>query len=78
MPNRKISEVDPYDRKRVQILDRSYFLSIDVGVGDPVVFLHEKLESYLDQVLTLCAQTSHSVNVVNQLKTLSILRHQGD
>ena len=39
MPNRKISEVDPYDRKRVQILD-SHISYIDVGVGDPVVFLH--------------------------------------
>ena len=39
MPSREISEVDPYDRKRVQVLD-SEMSYLDVGVGDPVVFLH--------------------------------------
>ena len=39
MPSRKISEIDPYDRKRVQTLD-SEMSYLDVGVGDPVVFLH--------------------------------------
>lgn len=37
IPN--ISAVDPYDRKHVSILD-SEMSYIDVGVGDPVVFLH--------------------------------------
>ena len=37
--SRKISEVDPYDRKRVATLD-SEMSYVDVGVGDPVVFLH--------------------------------------
>ena len=39
MGSRKISEVDPYDRKRVATLD-SEMSYVDVGVGDPVVFLH--------------------------------------
>ena len=39
MPSREISEIDPYDRKRVQTLD-SEMSYLDVGVGDPVVFLH--------------------------------------
>ena len=39
MANRKISEVDPYDRKRVQVSD-SEISYIDAGSGDPVVFLH--------------------------------------
>lgn len=39
MPSRKIEEVDPYDRQRVQVLD-SEMSYIDVGVGDPVVLLH--------------------------------------
>lgn len=39
MPSRKISEIDPYDRTRVQVLD-SEISYIDVGAGDPVVFLH--------------------------------------
>ncbi len=39
MPNRKIAEVDTYDRKSVQVLD-SKISYIDVGSGDSVVFLH--------------------------------------
>ena len=35
----KILEVDPYDRKRVAVLD-SEMSYVDVGAGDPVVFLH--------------------------------------
>ena len=39
MPRHKISEIDPYDRKRVAVLD-SEMSYIDAGSGDPVVFLH--------------------------------------
>ncbi len=39
MPSRKIPEVDPHDRKRIQVLD-SEMSFVDVGTGDPVVFLH--------------------------------------
>ena len=39
MPSREISEIDPYERKRVQTLD-SEMSYLDVGAGDPVVFLH--------------------------------------
>ena len=39
MPSREISEVDLYERKRVQTLD-SEMSYLDVGAGDPVVFLH--------------------------------------
>ena len=39
MPRQKISEVDPYNRKRVAVLD-SEMSYVDAGSGDPVVFLH--------------------------------------
>ncbi len=39
MPSRKISENDPYERMRVEVLDNEVSY-IDVGSGDPVVFLH--------------------------------------
>ena len=39
MPSCKISEVDRYDRNRVQVLD-SEMSYVDAGTGDPVVFLH--------------------------------------
>ncbi len=39
MGSHKISEVDPYDRKRVAVLD-SEISYLDVGAGDPVVFFH--------------------------------------
>ncbi len=39
MPTHKISEVDPYERKRIDALD-SDISYVDVGAGDPVVFLH--------------------------------------
>ena len=39
MPRQKISEIDPYDRQRVEVLD-SEMSYIDAGSGDPVVFLH--------------------------------------
>ena len=39
MGSRKISADDPYDRKRISVLD-SEISYIDVAAGDPVVFLH--------------------------------------
>ncbi len=39
MPRNKNSEVDPYDRKTVAVLD-SEISYIDVGEGDSVVFIH--------------------------------------
>ena len=39
MPKPKISEVDPYDRKVIPVLD-STMSYIDVGEGDAIVFIH--------------------------------------
>ena len=39
MPRPKISEVDPYDRKVISVLD-STMSYIDVGEGDAIVFVH--------------------------------------
>jgi len=39
MPSRTIPEIDPYDRMRVEVLD-SEVSYVDVGSGEPVVFLH--------------------------------------
>ncbi len=39
MPSRTISAHDPYERKRVAVLD-SDMSYLDSGVGDPIVFLH--------------------------------------
>ena len=39
MPRPKISDIDPYDRKRIDVLD-SEMSYVDAGSGDPVVFLH--------------------------------------
>ncbi|MDE0626984.1 MAG: haloalkane dehalogenase [Bryobacterales bacterium] len=39
MPGRKISAHDPYERTRVEVVD-SHMSYLDVGSGDPVVFLH--------------------------------------
>ena len=39
MPSRKISEQDPYDRKRIRVLD-SEVSCVDVGTGDSIVFIH--------------------------------------
>ena len=42
-----ISPHDPYTRRRVKVLD-SEMAYVDVGVGDPVVFLHgNPTSSYL-------------------------------
>ena len=39
MTNRAISAADPYERKRVSVLD-SAMAYVDIGQGDPIVFLH--------------------------------------
>jgi haloalkane dehalogenase len=45
MTNHMISAEDPYDRRRIAVLDMAY---IDVGAGDPIVFLHgNPTSSYL-------------------------------
>jgi haloalkane dehalogenase len=42
-----ISAVDPYERRRVDVLD-SHMAYVDVGVGDPIVLLHgNPTSSYL-------------------------------
>lgn len=47
MSKRAISPVDPYPRKRVSVLDTE-MAYVDVGEGDPVVFLHgNPTSSYL-------------------------------
>ena len=47
MATREISAVDPYDRKRIKVLD-SEMAYVDTGSGDPVVFLHgNPTSSYL-------------------------------
>jgi len=39
MSQQPISAVDPYERKRVAVLD-SEMAYIDIGEGDPIVFVH--------------------------------------
>ena len=47
MSQQPISAVDPYERKRVAVLD-SEMAYIDIGQGDPIVFLHgNPTSSYL-------------------------------
>lgn len=43
----KISAADPYDRKKIDVLD-SHMAYVDTGSGDPIVFLHgNPTSSYL-------------------------------
>lgn len=44
MPSTTISAEDPYSRKRIPVLD-SEMSYVDVGVGDPIVFLHGNADS---------------------------------
>lgn len=44
MPSTTISAADPHSRKRVPVLD-SEMSYVDVGTGDPIVFLHGNADS---------------------------------
>lgn len=47
MPQQPISAEDPFDRKRIAVLD-SEMAYVDTGAGDPIVFLHgNPTSSYL-------------------------------
>src|SRR5688500_17364413 len=56
MPGAEISSADWYDRRRLAVLD-SHMTYVDVGQGDPIVFLHgNPTSSYLwRNVIPHCA-----------------------